>query len=308
MHLQAEQGSLNHQAWQTFCELVRQGAGVSDAAQADSSGVPPPSPADAAYLTDLVNHHRTNIVPFLVERCGIVGKSILEFGSGTGGLSIAMIEAGAAAVTGVEPNRLNCEASNWRRRAHGMADRVRFRYVPDTSHLPFPDDSIDMCVCNSVLQYVPDRRLRRTLLTEMYRVVKPGGILIVSGSGNGVFPCGPHTSRWWSNLAPDRAARLGDNRGVTYWEVQRALAPLGASLLPPAGRDDHALARWRRRLGTRGITGPRAGAYQLVFAAYSLCEATLCRWLDAPIEAFMPYVELAFRKHPPRGARATCSR
>ncbi|WP_437743212.1 class I SAM-dependent methyltransferase [Sorangium sp. So ce1504] len=304
MDLQTEPGGLNHQAWQNFCALVRRGAGVSDEAQADSSDVPPPTCADAAFLMGLVDHHQSNIIPFLVERCGIAGKSVLDFGSGTGGLSLAMIGAGAAAVTGVEPNLLNHEASDWRRRAHRMDGRVRFHYVPDTSRLPFRNDSFDICVCNSVMQYVPDRHLRRVLLTEMYRVVKPGGNIIVSGSGNGIFPCGPHTTRWWSNLAPDRAARLGHKRGITFWEVQRTLAPLGATLIPPAGRDDRALARWRQRVRTRALAGRRGGAHQLVFAAYSLCEATLCRWLDTPIEAFLPYVEIALRKDPPRTARA----
>jgi len=303
MELVPEPGALEARAWQQFCDLVRQGAGVSDMASADGSGSLGATPADYAYLTGLVDHHRKNIIPFLVERCGIAGRSVLDVGSGTGGLSIAMIEAGAAAVTGVEPNLLNFEASHWRKRAHRMDDRVRFLHVPDTSSLPFPDDTFDACVCNSVLHYVPGRRLRRRLLAEMHRVVKPGGLVIISGSGNGLIPGGPHSSRWWVNLAPDRAGRLGHSQGITYWEIQRAFASLGASLVPPTGPDDRALARWRRRVGARGSAAPRRGAYQLAFAAYSLCEATLCRWIDAPIEAFMPYLELAFRKDPVCGQR-----
>lgn len=304
MDLQSEPTDLDIQAWQRFCDLVRRGAGVSDRAQAHKDGVPPPSAADAAYLTGLVDHHRTNIIPFLVERCGIVGKSVLDFGSGTGGLSVAILQAGAASVTGVEPNLLNHEASVWRKRAHRIDGRVRFHYVPDTTHLPFPDDSFDVCVCNSVLQYVPDRGVRRALLTEMHRVVKPGGVITVSGSGNGIFPGGPHSSRFWSNLAPDLAARLGHNRGVTYWEVHHTLAALGASLVPPTGPEDQSLLRWRRRVGQRGLEGPRGAVYRLVFAAYSSCEATLCRRLNVPIEAFLPFIEIAYRKADRRAAVA----
>lgn len=305
MDLQSAPTDLDTQAWQQFCHLVRRGAGVSDRAQADKDDVPPPSSADAAYLTGLVDHHERNIIPFLVERCGISGKSVLDFGSGTGGLSVAMIlKAGAASVTGVEPNLLNHEASVWRARAHRLSSRIRCHYVPDTSRLPFPDDSFDVCVCNSVLQYVPDRGARRALLTEMHRVVKPGGVIAVSGSGNGIIPGGPHSSRFWSNLAPDRAARLGHHRGVTYWEVDRVLAALGASLVPPTGPEDHALLRWRRRVGQRGLAGPRGAAYRLAFAACSSFEATLCRRLNVPIEAFLPFIEIAYRKAPRRATEA----
>lgn len=298
MNLPTEPAGVDVRAWQELCDLVRRGAGVSDRARHDGGDGPPPSAADYAYLTGLVDHHRHNIIPFLVERCGIAGKSVLDFGAGTGALSMAMIQAGAEAVTGVEPNLLNFQASTWRKRAHRADDRVQFHHVPDTSRLPFLDDTFEVCVCNSVLQCVPDRRLRRRLLAEMLRVVKPGGLVVLCGSGNGLFLWGCHASRWWVSLAPDRAARLGHNRGVTYWEIRRALAPLGATLVPPAGPEDRALDRWRRRLGARGTAGPRRGAYQAVFAAYALCEATLCRLLGTPIEAFTPYIELAFRKAP----------
>lgn len=298
MNVPMEPGDVDARAWQELCDLVRRGAGVSDWVLPDGDDAPPPSAAEYAYLTGLVDHHRHNIIPFLVERCGIAGKSVLDFGSGTGALSMAMIQAGAAAVTGVEPNLLNFQASIWRKRAHRADDRAHFHHVPDTSRLPFLDDTFDACVCNSVLQCVPDRRLRRRLLVEMHRVVKPGGLVVLCGSGNGLFPWGCHATRWWVNLAPDRAARLGYNRGVTYRELRRALAPLGATLVPPAGPEDRALTRWRQRVAARSTTAPRRAAYQAVFAAYALCEATLCRWLDTPIEAFTPYVELAFRKAP----------
>lgn len=43
--------------------------------------------------------------------------------------------------------------------------------------LPFPDESFEGVICTQVLEHVPDPGL---LLAEMYRVLKPGGRLIMS--------------------------------------------------------------------------------------------------------------------------------
>lgn len=287
---------LEPQAWEMLSRLVGRGAGVCDEEQPEGRDPPPASVETREYLMSLVEHHRSNTIPFLIERCGLQGKSVLEFGSGTGGLAIAMIQAGVGAVTGVEPNRMNHEASDWRKRAYRLEDRVDFHYVPNTSRLPFAEDRFDACVCSSVLQYVPDGELRRRLLIEMHRVVKPGGLVIVCASGNGLLPAGPHSSRWWSNLAPRRAERRGDRRGVTYWEIRRALAPLGAARVRPADPGDSELVRWRRRALERGLSGPPLLAHRAALAAYALLEATVCRLTDTPIEAFTPYVTVAFRK------------
>ncbi|MCC6554140.1 MAG: class I SAM-dependent methyltransferase [Polyangiaceae bacterium] len=281
-------------AWERFCLLVREGAGACDDAAPGGDGRRTVTAESRDYVVHLVEHHHDNIVPFLAERCGLSGRSVLEVGAGTAGLSVALIQAGVASVTGVEPNRVNHEAGEWRVRAHRMEDRISLHHVPDTARLPFPDGHFDASVCCSVLQYVPGAPERRRLLVEMERVVRPGGLVIVCGSGNGLFPGGPHSSRWWSNLAPQRAARRGHRRGITYWEIARALAPLGASPFQPEG--DGALARWRARVERRGLSGPRLAAHRALVAALSVCEATVCRAARVPIEAFMPFPAVAFRK------------
>lgn len=47
----------------------------------------------------------------------------------------------------------------------------------DGQVLPFPDDSFEGVLSTQVLEHVPDPR---SLLAEMYRVVKPGGWLVIS--------------------------------------------------------------------------------------------------------------------------------
>lgn len=290
----SNQDFTNLHAWQRFSELVDRGAGARDVVSAQAEFAI--SPRQRAYVLDLVEHHRINSVPFLVDREGLAGGSIIEIGAGTAGLSVALVQAGVGRVAAVEPIRENHEGGVWRVRAHGLEERITCHHVPNPQRLPFPDGSFDAAVASSVLQYVPSPDERRALLREMHRVVRRGGLVIVSGSGNALFPVGPHATSWWSNWLPRLAARRGHNRGVSLWEVRRALEPLGAIVDDPRPGAFAGAIRWHRRRLHRGPRGLGLVGQYLLFAGYAACEATLCRALGVPVEAFMPYLAVAFRK------------
>jgi ubiquinone/menaquinone biosynthesis C-methylase UbiE len=279
-------------AWERFCALVARGGGVSDHPRRPGDQGPA---SDTFFWLELarVDHHRRAAVPFLIEHCGLSGRSVLEFGAGTGGLSVAMVQAGVACVQAIEPIALNCEAGRWRTRAYGLEGAIQFHHLPDTRHLPFASGTFDAVVCSSVLQYVPDAGDRRTLLTEMARLTRPGGLLIICGSGNGLYPAGPHSSRWWSNLLPARATRRGHNRGITFWELYRTLRPLGFGAFRPASA---AVERWRRRALGRCPTLSSRVTVAAVVAVVRTVGVLLSRLTGVPLEAFLPYPELAYRK------------
>lgn len=288
---------MDARAWEAFRDLLERGAGVcDDASHTPGSDGLVGSRENSDFQTDLVRHHRINNVPFLIARCGLAGRSVVEIGAGTGGLSVALVEAGVGTVTAVEPVRLNYEAGVWRIRAHRLDERVRFVHVADTARLPFPDGSFDACVCSSVLQYVPDPEGRRRLLHEMYRVLRPGGVLAVCATRNSLLPSGEHATAWWSNWLPRRAARRGHRRGINYWELRRVLGPLGAEPVWPARNEESELSRWRRRGEARDGSVAGRARRRVALGALMLCEATVCRALRVPIEAFMPFPALAFRK------------
>jgi ubiquinone/menaquinone biosynthesis C-methylase UbiE len=52
----------------------------------------------------------------------------------------------------------------------------------DATAMPFPDESFDMAVCFTMLHHVPSCALQDRLLTESYRVLKPGGVFTGSDS------------------------------------------------------------------------------------------------------------------------------
>ena len=49
--------------------------------------------------------------------------------------------------------------------------------VGSIERMPFPDDFADVVICSSVLHFARDRGHFRMMLTELWRVVKPGGML-----------------------------------------------------------------------------------------------------------------------------------
>ena len=58
-------------------------------------------------------------------------------------------------------------------------------------HMPFPDAFTDVVICNSVLHFARDARHFRAMLAELWRVLRPGGLLFTRiGSRIGMdFPC-----------------------------------------------------------------------------------------------------------------------
>jgi len=101
------------------------------------------------------------------------GERILEVGCGYGRISAILLRSAAIRLVSVD-------------RSEPMIARVTTTFAgqlatcqADAGHLPFGDGSFDGVVCNGVLMHVADQR---AALTELCRVVRPGGRLVVSGN------------------------------------------------------------------------------------------------------------------------------
>jgi SAM-dependent methyltransferase len=123
----------------------------------------------------------------------IEGGDWLDYGCADGGYTRALLNAGAAKVSGIDvaPDRIDMA-----RRTH---PDLSF-YVSTDGALPFPAGSFDGVFVNEVLEHVDDEE--RTL-KELYRVLRPRGCLIVMSPNRG-FPFEGHTIRIgnWKSKAP----------------------------------------------------------------------------------------------------------
>lgn len=102
-------------------------------------------------------------------------------GAGPWGIRLLPHLAPGAVLQGVDHEAGFLDRARRRARARGVAARCRFE--PGTAEaLPFPDASFDMVTCQTVLQHVADPT---SVLGEVLRVVRPGGLLLLSEPHNG---------------------------------------------------------------------------------------------------------------------------
>ncbi len=119
------------------------------------------------------------------------GQRWLDAGCGSGTLARYLLEAGAN-VLGVDAAEemitlarelASQDVAKPDASGHDVAKhdeptpQLRFEHITTIARLPLADQSLDGILCSSVLEYVPDPA---ACLTEFARVIRPGGLLVVS--------------------------------------------------------------------------------------------------------------------------------
>lgn len=128
--------------------------------------------ADAARVYDarFVPALFAQFAPWLVEFAKVAtGSRVLDIATGTGIAAIAALDRGAH-VTGLDLNPGMLAVA--RRKS------VRIAWIEgDAAALTFADDSFDTVLCQFGAMFFPDRG---AALTEMHRVMRPGGTLALA--------------------------------------------------------------------------------------------------------------------------------
>jgi SAM-dependent methyltransferase len=124
------------------------------------------------------------LAPLFVDFVQVgAGDVVLDVGSGTGALSLAVAAVGSGRVTGIERS----ESYVRHAQQHAASDRVRFQ-VGDATALPFPDNTFDRVLSMLVLNFVPAPAVA---LDQMIRVTRPGGVVAAAvwdyGDGMGML-------------------------------------------------------------------------------------------------------------------------
>ena len=119
-----------------------------------------------------VNTARLEYVLATLEcQLGSGSRRVLDLGCGGGFVSEALAARGFE-VCGVDPSQASIEVA----RAHALESQLNIDYRPGYGeNLPLPDASVDAVCCLDVLEHVNDFR---AVLSEVVRVLRPGGVLI----------------------------------------------------------------------------------------------------------------------------------
>ena len=101
--------------------------------------------------------------------------NILDVGCGIGGSSLYLASKFRAEATGITLSPVQAARANERAQYAGLKGRCQFQ-VADAQAMPFADDSFDLVWSLESGEHMPDKT---KFLQECYRVLKPGGKLIV---------------------------------------------------------------------------------------------------------------------------------
>jgi ubiquinone/menaquinone biosynthesis C-methylase UbiE len=206
-----------------FAELVTHGAAVQDIYDsAQEVGYAVTHPADSRFVDrelKRVEQHRQNACWLLEEYVGSVQR-ILDAGCGTGGFSVAMAASlvlRPSLVVGIDVSSLALEAATVRATGYDVpANKLSFLHWTSGDRLPFDDNSFDLTVCSSVIEFMTSRPARNKFLTELKRVTRSGGHVFIS------TPSPLRLHEYHSGaLLGDYFHRPGHPWANPHWEISR---------------------------------------------------------------------------------------
>lgn len=128
---------------------------------------------DQTRFRDCFNYSRAHLDRFLARYLPVAGNGakLLDVGCGTGH-HLADLQARGYDAAGVDGS------SDMLAHARDRNPGADIRQA-DVEALPFPDASFDFVLCVEVLRYLPDPR---ACVREMARVLRPGGVALVTAS------------------------------------------------------------------------------------------------------------------------------
>src|SRR6058998_3901430 len=121
------------------------------------------------------------------------GRRVLDYGASYSLSMCALIALGAGDVIGVEPDDNRVRRGQGILRDLGYSSRATLSHVPDTTRLPLADGAVEVVIANAVLEHIPQPR--GAYIAEMWRVLAPGGHLIINETPNKYLPVDFHTTK-----------------------------------------------------------------------------------------------------------------
>lgn len=172
------------------------------------------------------------------EFAGAAG-AVLDAGCGDGA-RFAALASGGARLYAADRSALALERAA-RRVEHDGLGEVELRLVGDDERIPYDDNLVERAWCCGVLEHVVDTQ---TFLSELRRVLKPGGELLVVTPGHSLAMRLRLALRGWGHHFDPFSSRL---RFYTARSLADALTDCGFEP-PKVSRDGDLLMARARRL------------------------------------------------------------
>lgn len=167
---------------------------------------------DAIKQFDLNDENHFLARPLLRALNGVRAPRVLDVATGTGRLPLALLcqSSFQGRVIGLDLSRRMLYLAQRKGRRYGSR---LYLICQDAARLPFADSSFDAVTCVEALEFLANPR---AALMEMTRVLRPGGVLLVTNRVN-----------WEARLMPGKAfsspvlRALLESLDLTKIEIQR---------------------------------------------------------------------------------------
>ncbi|MGA5128583.1 methyltransferase domain-containing protein [Streptomyces olivoreticuli] len=164
-----------------------------------------PVPQDMELVT-MSSQAQDRYTDYLIETLDPkAGQHLLDIGCGTGRTALKAARQRGIAVTGVAVSKEQIAAANRLAAGHGLTERLTFE-VADAMRLPYEDESFDCAWAIESLCHMD----RAKALGEAWRVLKPGGDLLVLESVVTEELTEPETALFETLYAANVPPRLGE--------------------------------------------------------------------------------------------------
>lgn len=181
------------------------------------------------------------------ELGGLAGKRILDFGCGWGGETAWLAER-AAHATGVD---ISQDALDQARRYAQQRNLTNLDFaLIDDHRLPLPDNTFDAVFSTNVFEHVMNPRLA---LTEIHRVLKPGGRFITTFGPLFYSPLGYHVP--WATQVPFAHLAFGLKPILQLCHLKRG--PVPAHTWEDTGLNRITFSAFRQAVHAAGFQTPR---------------------------------------------------
>ena len=134
----------------------------------------------ATYDKDIKGQHARSLYPVLLEKLShIPFQSALDLGCGTGEmLKLILQEDVGKELYGIDLSEKMLHVAKSK-----LPEQVKL-LLGDSEALPFPDNTFDVVYCNDSFHHYPSPQ---RVLTEVFRVLKPSGTLIITDCWQPLF-------------------------------------------------------------------------------------------------------------------------
>ncbi|MFT5484236.1 MAG: ubiquinone/menaquinone biosynthesis C-methylase UbiE [Halieaceae bacterium] len=129
----------------------------------------------------------------IVEGIDMSGKEVLDIGVGIGGPACLLVtNHGAGKVTGIDVEEPVLREAQATVSSQNLENQIDLQFVTP-GPLPFDDATFDVVFSKDSIIHIPDKQ---SLFSEVYRVLKPGGWVVMSDWYCGEEPFTEEMSNW----------------------------------------------------------------------------------------------------------------